>query len=76
MALDSWRIRLVEQDDNKDLAKVLRNVLLEMGVPKVGTAYADPELDAIYESISLLIQIIGLFVMESRFLVVQELRHL
>jgi len=50
MALDSWRIRLVEQDDNKDLAKVLRNVLLEMGVPKVGTAYADPELDAIYES--------------------------
>jgi putative acetyltransferase len=42
MALDSWRIRLVEQDDNKDLAKVLRNVLLEMGVPKVGTAYADP----------------------------------
>lgn len=45
-------IRPVELDDNEALAIAVRKVLIEMGVPKVGTAYEDKELDAMYESYS------------------------
>ena len=45
-------IRPVELNDNEALAIAVRKVLIEMGVPKVGTAYEDKELDAIYESYS------------------------
>ena len=50
MATDQWEIRLVRQLDNHFLAQVLRDVLIEMNVPKQGTAFADPELDAIYDA--------------------------
>ena len=50
MATDQWKIRLVHQSDNHVLARVLREVLIEMNVPKQGTAFADPELDAIYDA--------------------------
>ena len=50
MATDQWEIRLVRQLDNHVLAQVLRDVLIEMNVPKQGTAFADPELDAIYDT--------------------------
>lgn len=43
-------IREVLEKDNSSLAKVIRLVLLEIGVPKVGTAYADPELDFMYQA--------------------------
>ena len=43
-------IRPVEQQDNEELAKVLREVLVGMGVPKVGTAYADKALDEMFET--------------------------
>ena len=49
MATDQWKIRLVRQSDNHVLAQVLRDVLIEMNVPKEGTAFADPELYAIYD---------------------------
>lgn len=32
------------------MAAIVRNVLMEMGAPKVGTAYADPQLDFLYET--------------------------
>ena len=38
-------IRPLVEEDNPTIAAVIRSVLLELGVPKVGTAYADPELD-------------------------------
>lgn len=44
------KIRLVAEADNQELAKVLRDVLIEMGVPKVGTAYEDTALDMMYET--------------------------
>ena len=50
MATNQWEIRLVRQLDNHVLAQVLRDVLIEMNVPKQGTAFADPELDAIYDT--------------------------
>jgi len=50
MATDQWKIRLVDQSDNHILARVLREVLIEMDVPKQGTAFADPEIDAVYDA--------------------------
>ena len=38
-------IRPLKEEDNPTIAAVIRSVLLELGVPKVGTTYADPELD-------------------------------
>ena len=43
-------IREVLEKDNTALAAVIRRVLIDIGVPKVGTAYADPELDYVYKT--------------------------
>ena len=43
-------IREVKKTDNFELAALLRKILIEMGVPKKGTAFEDPEIDCIYET--------------------------
>jgi len=43
-------IREIQPNDNLQIAKVIRKVLVELEVPKVGTAYADPQLDAMFET--------------------------
>lgn len=43
-------IRKIEQRDNPEVAQVIRTVLIEHNVPKVGTAYADVSLDCMYET--------------------------
>ncbi|MDI9311678.1 MAG: GNAT family N-acetyltransferase [Limnohabitans sp.] len=43
-------IRKIQKGDNQQVAKVIRTVLEELNVPKVGTAYADPELDKMFET--------------------------
>ena len=43
-------IRKIQQIDNPEIARVIRSVLIEHDVPKVGTAYADPELDFLFET--------------------------
>lgn len=43
-------IRPIEKTDNEQVATVVRKVLVELGVPKVGTAYADAALDMMYET--------------------------
>ena len=43
-------IRAIQIRDDKKLAITLRKVLIEMGVPKKGTAYEDAELDSMYNS--------------------------
>lgn len=43
-------IRPIEKKDNIQIAKVIREVLITLGVPKVGTAYADAALDQMYQS--------------------------
>ena len=40
-------IRPLREEDNPVIASVIRSVLVELGVPKIGTAYADPELDVL-----------------------------
>ncbi len=43
-------IRLIEKKDNPQIASVIRSVLEDFNVPKVGTAYADAALDCMYET--------------------------
>lgn len=50
MTSDGYIIREIKEEDNQAIAQVIRDVLIEMGVPKVGTAYADKALDVMYET--------------------------
>ena len=43
-------IRKIQQKDHPEIARVIRSILIEHNVPKVGTAYADPELDFLFET--------------------------
>lgn len=43
-------IRVIRPEDNAKVAQVIRKVLVEIGVPKVGTAYTDKALDHMYEN--------------------------
>jgi putative acetyltransferase len=43
-------IRPIEKKDNEHIASVIRSVLIDFGVPKVGTAYADAALDCMFET--------------------------
>lgn len=43
-------IREIRPEDNAQVAQVIRKVLVEIGVPKIGTAYADKALDHMYEN--------------------------
>lgn len=45
-------IREIQKDDNEQVASVVRSVLIEHDVPKVGTAYADVSLDSMFETYS------------------------
>ncbi len=50
MRKDTIVIREIELEDNPKIAKAIRTVLIEMGVPKVGTAYEDKALDFMTET--------------------------
>jgi putative acetyltransferase len=43
-------IRKIEKKDNAAVANIVRGVLLELGAPKIGTAFSDPNVDVIYET--------------------------
>jgi len=43
-------IRKISKKDNNSLSLVLREVLVEMNIPRVGSAYEDPELDNMFEA--------------------------
>ena len=45
-------IRQKQKKDNIQIAAVIRQILIDMNVPKVGTAYADPQLDCMFETYS------------------------
>ena len=45
-----FKIRRICKNDNLNLSNVIRKVLIEIGVPKKGTAYSDPELDFMFET--------------------------
>lgn len=43
--MNTWKIREIKPEDNQQVKQLIRSVLVEMGVPKVGTAYEDKALD-------------------------------
>jgi putative acetyltransferase len=45
----NYIIRKIEPKDNLKIAAVIRNVFEELDAPKVGTAYADPHLNTLFE---------------------------
>ena len=45
MTSNNYIFREIETKDNVQIATVIRNVLIELGVPKVGTAYEDKALE-------------------------------
>jgi len=47
---NDFKIREINSEDNLKIAKAIREVLIEYGVPKVGTAYADTILDTLSEA--------------------------
>ncbi|MHB0756664.1 GNAT family N-acetyltransferase [Polaribacter sp. M15] len=50
MTSEDFIIREIESKDNLQLAKMVRSVILEMGAPKVGTAYEDKATDQMFET--------------------------
>ncbi|WP_435415939.1 GNAT family N-acetyltransferase [Polaribacter aestuariivivens] len=50
MTSEDFIIREIQPADNKELAVVVRTVILEMGAPKVGTAYEDKATDQLFET--------------------------
>ncbi len=52
MTSNNYILREIEQKDNEQIAAVIRTVLIEMGAPKVGTAYEDKALDEMFETYS------------------------
>ncbi len=42
-------IRPIRQEDNAQMAAVIRGIFEDLGVPKTGTAYEDENLDTLYE---------------------------
>src|SRR3954466_1980242 len=47
--MENWVIRSIKKEDNQVVAQLIRSVFDEMEIPKVGTAYADPYLDLMFE---------------------------
>lgn len=51
--MNTIKIREIKKQDNPQIAAIVRNALMELGAPKVGTAYADPQLDFLFETYQL-----------------------
>ena len=50
MTTEDFIIREIQPKDNLQIATVIRTVLIEFGVPKVGTAYEDKATDKMFEN--------------------------
>jgi len=50
MTQDDYIIREIQPKDNTQIAQVIRAVLIEFGVPKVGTAYEDKALEDMHKT--------------------------
>ena len=50
LTMSTFSIRPIQKEDNARVAQLIREVLVEHGVPKVGTAYEDAALDCMFET--------------------------
>ena len=48
--MSNYKIRKIQPQDNSEVKSVIQSVLVEMGVPKVGTAYEDVSLNDMFET--------------------------
>ncbi len=48
--MEAIKLRTIDRKDNEEIARLIRDVLAEMGVPKVGTVYEDKALDMMFET--------------------------
>ena len=48
--MNSIIIREIQQGDNKEIANVIRQVFISDNYPKTGTAFADSQLDSMFEA--------------------------
>ena len=48
--MSNYKIREIRPQDNASVKTLIQSVLVEMGVPKVGTAYEDVSLNDMYET--------------------------
>lgn len=49
MIASDYILREIQLKDNEQIARIIREVLIEMGVPKIGSTYEDKTLDNLYE---------------------------
>jgi putative acetyltransferase len=49
MTAPSFTIRKIRQGDNNRLAKIIRDTIIEFGLPETGTVFEDAMLDTLYE---------------------------
>jgi putative acetyltransferase len=50
MTLSQFKIREIQATDNPKIAQTIREILIEFGVTKAGTAYEDEILDTLFEA--------------------------
>ena len=50
MTRENFIIREIKPADNFAISQVIRSVILEMGAPKIGTAYEDADTDRMFEA--------------------------
>lgn len=50
MTTNDFIIREIKQQDNPQMASIIRSVIVEMGAPKIGTAYEDDATDKMFET--------------------------
>lgn len=48
--MSTYSIRKITPEDNQQVKEVIQSVLVEMGVPKIGTAYEDVSLEDMFET--------------------------
>ena len=50
MSNNKYILREIEPKDNAEIAVVIRKIFIELGIPKIGTAYEDIALDQMFET--------------------------
>ena len=50
MTSSDYIVREIELRDNKQIKKIVQQVILEMGAPKIGTAYEDIALEDMHKT--------------------------
>jgi len=46
----NYSIRAINKNDNPKIAQVIRSIFIADNYPKTGTAFADKQLDSMYET--------------------------